>query len=1242
MKKEAKGNTALASAFVLLCVCLLAVAGNTLDRLDASLGSDVYFTQYALNFGGSNSDGFASVTAVDDGFVAVGQSAQTSFGDGNWTDITGKGGYDAIIVKYGLSGDVIWSKNFGGSGSDQFTCVTAMDDGFIAVGNSEETSFGNGNWTGITGKGGYDAIIVKYGLSGDIVWSKNFGGSGDDIFTSVTAADDGFIAVGNSEETSFGNGNWTGITGKGGYDAIIVKYNANGNFLWGKHIGGSAAEIFNGVTVVDDCFVAVGYSAEASFGNGDWAGLEGRGGNDAIAVLYSVDGDVLWKKNFGGSGQEIYFGAYTMADGFVAVGVSQENSFGNGDFTGLTGRGNNDAILVIYSLSDQPPTYSVTYNLNGGTGTAPTKSPMIAGATFQAAAASEITPPLNKQFKEWNTSVNGGGISYAVNATVTVPDFNLFLYAIWEDIPQIKITSQPETATVSGQMWSYTPITNPDGATISVVGASWVSSDGTTVSGTAPLPANGLLESFSLTITASRSGYISATQSVIITVFSTQFAPPETACLNELYTYTFAVPVTDTNSISLSMTPFLWLSYNINVVDSNTVNITVSGVPQLKMYVGIKHTVTMTHEGGMNTWDVTVTMPTYAVIFDTVGGNGTLTATVDDISISTGSQVDDGKDIVFTATPDSGFRVKEWKLGNVVVPGLSSNTFTVQKISASVSVTAEFEPMPPSHIISFDGIGNGTLIATVDGAGILTGSLVEEGKDVVFTATPSNGFHVKEWKLDNIIIPGLTSNTFTLQNISVAGNVTVEFELMPTSYMVLFNSIGSGTLTATVDGIGITTGSQVDGGKDVVFTAMPSNGFHVKEWKFDNVVISGLASNTFTLQNISVAGNVTVEFTLTSSSHTVLFNSIGGGTLTATVDDISISTGSQVDDGKDVVFTATPSNGFRIKEWKLDNIAITGHASNTFTLQNISAVGNVTVEFEQIMNTVTFNVKNGTGGDITAKVGSAKITSTVLVTMGSDVMFTANPTNGWQVKDWYVDGVSIGGRTFTYTVSDIIKDTTVTVEFEQIMSIVTFNVKNGTGGDITAKVGSAKIASTVRVTTGSDVVFTANPTNGWQVKDWYVDGVSIGGRTLTYTLKNLSKNTTVTAEFELMPPSHVVSFNSIGDGKLVMTVEGASVPAGASVEDGKSVVFTALPNNNFRIKEWRADGTVVPGHTSSTLTLPDISSAADITVEFEPNTYDLYPNADSLPLLKIVGFVLLTVLLIIGVVYLLIRIMLRA
>ena len=75
--------------------------------------------------------------------------------------------------------------------------------------------------------------------------------------------------------------------------------------------------------------------------------------------------------------------------------------------------------------------YTVTYKANGGTG-----SDIIityhAGDIFNA-AVNTFTAPDGKQFKEWNT--NASGISYVAGEPITMPEGNLILYAIWEDIP---------------------------------------------------------------------------------------------------------------------------------------------------------------------------------------------------------------------------------------------------------------------------------------------------------------------------------------------------------------------------------------------------------------------------------------------------------------------------------------------------------------------------------------------------------------------------------------------------------------------------------------------------------------------------------------------------------------------------------------------------------------------------------------------------------------------------------------
>ena len=65
--------------------------------------------------------------------------------------------------------------------------------------------------------------------------------------------------------------------------------------------------------------------------------------------------------------------------------------------------------------------------------------------------------------------------------------------------------------------------------------------------------------------------------------------------------------------------------------------------------------------------------------------NGTLKATV-----NSGSEVEEGTTVTFTATPTPGYRVKEWKLGGTVINN-KSNTYALT-VTAAVHVTVSFEP----------------------------------------------------------------------------------------------------------------------------------------------------------------------------------------------------------------------------------------------------------------------------------------------------------------------------------------------------------------------------------------------------------------------------------------------------------------------------------------------------------------------------------------------------------------------
>lgn len=83
------------------------------------------------------------------------------------------------------------------------------------------------------------------------------------------------------------------------------------------------------------------------------------------------------------------------------------------------------------------PTYTVTYDLNGGTGTVPTEAKKESGAKFNLASADGITNG-DKTFTGWNDGYN----TYAAGAEYTMPGKAVTFKAQWRDAeqPPVSIT----------------------------------------------------------------------------------------------------------------------------------------------------------------------------------------------------------------------------------------------------------------------------------------------------------------------------------------------------------------------------------------------------------------------------------------------------------------------------------------------------------------------------------------------------------------------------------------------------------------------------------------------------------------------------------------------------------------------------------------------------------------------------------------------------------------------------------
>ena len=351
-------NFSLNSVTTLLDGSFVAVGSMDNDTADGTFGAIFKYDStgkqiYAKAFGSSGENNIYHVAnTAEGGFVMVGSSSKESFGTGNLADISAKGEQDAIIVKCDTAGNILWKKSFNGKGISEFKDVIETKNGdMVAVGYSDNAAFSSGDWIGVRGKGKNDGIIVKYDKDGKLLWKKNFGGVGDDIFNSLVATvDDNYIVVGTIEEESFDTGNLEGMGSNGESDGILVKYDSKGALVGANNFGGASEDNFVKIkNTFDDNFIILGYSFDSSFLTGDFRELNGKGGINSTILKITPSCEVIWSSNFGG-GYEDYLSDVTVfgSGEFVCVGSSTYDSFNSGDLDAMTGYGEHDGTIARF------------------------------------------------------------------------------------------------------------------------------------------------------------------------------------------------------------------------------------------------------------------------------------------------------------------------------------------------------------------------------------------------------------------------------------------------------------------------------------------------------------------------------------------------------------------------------------------------------------------------------------------------------------------------------------------------------------------------------------------------------------------------------------------------------------------------------------------------------------------------------------------------------------------------------
>ncbi|MDI6755314.1 MAG: hypothetical protein QME78_13085 [Thermodesulfobacteriota bacterium] len=228
------------------------VAGNT-NRLGLGAGrADVWILKLDASgnplpwwpkmYGGTNDDTAYSIQQTSDGgFIVAGETY--SYGDGY---------ADVWILKLDVNGTVLWQNTFGGTNYDRAYSIEQTTDGYIVAGE-----------TSSSGAGSADVWVLKLDVNGapQTGWPKTYGGVYRDAAYSIRqTSDGGFIIAGETSSSGAGNA-----------DFWILKLNASGDIVWQKTYGGSGDDIARSIQQTSDGgFIVAGETYSSGAGSSDF------------------------------------------------------------------------------------------------------------------------------------------------------------------------------------------------------------------------------------------------------------------------------------------------------------------------------------------------------------------------------------------------------------------------------------------------------------------------------------------------------------------------------------------------------------------------------------------------------------------------------------------------------------------------------------------------------------------------------------------------------------------------------------------------------------------------------------------------------------------------------------------------------------------------------------------------------------------------------------------------------------
>ena len=607
--------------------------------------------------------------------------------------------------------------------------------------------------------------------------------------------------------------------------------------------------------------------------------------------------------------------------------------------------------------------------------------------------------------------------------------------------------------------------------------------------------------------------------------------------------------------------------------------------------------------------------PDSAQVKFSCGENGTIVGRYADnwYPMASGSNQTKGTRLRFAVAPNSGYGVAKWIINGTDYAVDAKNLPEGMRISEDGKIldVASFNPASQtastnpghtkdgvltvevsfkstSHEITYNVDGKGGTLTAVNenDKKINSGTKITQGSKVTFTAEPEEGYIVSGWKVDGKTYKwqdkdeDYLGTTLVLEDISKDENVIVSFKKSTASYKVITSVADedgkTDTSLAKVTAINaetkeaVTDLTSIKEGTTLTFTASVADKTNhmVKLWQtskdgktWEDAALSG-GSNTFTLYNIS--GNLYIRPVITIAQKyslkykVVLDDGKPGETivtdkkiaeLTATSNGQEIASGESHSAYIPIEFALTLNNDYYVTGWSKNVKASEDLSGASLDALDSNTEVVVTIKEKPVV-TIPSGISNGTLTVIYKDAANKDISVSNgdHVPNGTQLLVTLTPEKGYVVDEDAL-GTSIETE---YTDEDKSGNTTDAKSYKVENVIANVTVK-----------GAFKALGTHKVT--------------------YEPVIASGE----------SANGTLTAK---------------ADRKQMDIYKIDKLTTGEKVYEGSTLTFTAAPDQDYSVQEWRVNGKVLKEDgikvTDSTLTIANVEKDYTVTVQFKKSGSD--------------------------------------